>query len=582
MQQQGTPLAITKDGGAAEVPATTAASSRGQTFQKYWPALAVAVLTLIAAYLIIPGAKKNAVFGDELRTWHDSLRETYPAILMWRNTPDHAPLNYLLVKLTCDLIGNERGWVMRIPSVICGLLCIPAAFWLGRCLWSNAMGVLVAAFATVDVSLIWQSQQARMYSMLLLIVLVGLVQIVMLAEAGERPRWRWALMGVILGIGMWTHAASIVLWIGVILLAVMLSRQRKRAENETGKQLLISASLAIGIGLLISSPALFRLAGMVDREKIESANVEKVSAQFKILSRELSGRMDLSIALGVLMVAGLVVFWWQAPSKRIVVTILLVIGLLTVLNLFIAAFRRPVHGARYVTTADPSLWIGMAWLVLWGFSNRYRVVQAATGVLLAGHLAFQGSRCTEVETVFGTHQYADEFAQAVRWISRVSKPNDQIVCMPPQAGLFAGYYRLPVNKALETDLHNVYSLTPALRREILPGRRTKWTRRTTWVIAICPPEPNQRLKWQDPRRMLPVLGQWYSVNPVLSVLPSKKPMRVFIYRFNAGGVSVFSAQGKLLVSTKPTTRPATRPRPTTQATTRPAAPQNLPALPASK
>src|SRR5262249_52533202 len=162
-----------------------------------------------------------------------------------------------------------------------GLLCIPAAFWLGRVVYSNALGLIVAALATVDLSLIWQSQQARMYTMLLLIVLVGVVQLVKLADGAGLPRWRWVLMGVILAIGMWTHAASIVLYIGVLVLAGMLVRQQKKlGQSGASKQIIISAAIAIGIGLLFSSPALFRLTSMVDRDPIESANVDSVPAQF--------------------------------------------------------------------------------------------------------------------------------------------------------------------------------------------------------------------------------------------------------------------------------------------------------------
>jgi hypothetical protein len=331
---------------------------------------------------------------------------------------------------------------------------------------------------------------------------------------------------------------------------------------------LIGAGIALGIGLLMSSPALFRLYGMTERDEIESVNVDSVPRQFKVLGRELTGRMDVSALLGVMMVGGLVMLMRQKPEKAAAAVALLAVGIFSVAVLFVVAHFRPVHGARYITSADPALWVGVAWCVLAVLASPYLLARVVMLLLLSAHLGAQGYRCTDAALIAGTHQYADEFATAARWIRRMVTPEDQVICIPQVPGLYRSYYRFQVTPGMDSDMRKLLRATPAQRREVWPGRQRKWTRRVTYVIAISPPEAGQRGTGDDPRRIVPLLGQLYGVPVNTKLLPDKKPMRVFIYKISTRGSWVYDAQGKVLGSYKPTTRPAVRSQPTTRPTTR--------------
>jgi hypothetical protein len=121
---------------------------------------------------------------------------------------------------------------------------------------------------------------------------------------------------------------------------------------------------------------------------------------------------------------------------------------------------------------------------------------------------------------------------------------------------------------MDTALRRLVRADKPTREKLWAAQKQKWTARTTYALAISPPEAAQRQTDRDPRRMLPLLGELYGVPVrIRGVLPDRKPMRVVIYRISTEGCQVHDAKGKLVASSKPTTRRATsrpaNPRPTT-------------------
>lgn len=528
-------------------------------------AVAVGILVLVAAYFILPGARHVAIFGDEMRTWRDAITKDYSTILTWQHNADHAPLSYLLVKITCDLTGRDQGALMRLPSVIFGLLCIPAAFWLGRCVWSNALGVLVAAFAAVDVSLIWQSQQARMYPHLMLIMLVGLVQIVKLADGGAFSRWRWGLLGLTIGIGLWTHIASIVLGVGVLVLIGILIWQKYQAGFSQLKPILVGGILTISIVAMLGWPACFRLAEKAEEDEVESVNFPSTISQFNFTAKELSGSAILTGVMASLMVAGLIGLATKEPQRRAVASILLVVGLLTGINLFITSFWRPVLGARYLTSAYPSMWLGIGCILLWCFSNPYIFVRGIAGIVLAAHLSFQAYRCTDLINIFGTHQYANEFAKAVKLILRAQAKDEsvQIIAVPSLPRLHRMYYKYKVARGMDVDIRGIVKASSKRLPVLLENRQKKWGKHDTYVLVVAPTSPTLRNTPADPRKFLPAVGKVFQVPVNVAKLATKKPTRVYVVKVTSKGSWVFDADGKELAASA---RTGPRARPTTAAT----------------
>lgn len=83
-------------------------------------------------------------------------------------TDTHPPLYYLIIHLTRQLFGLS-DFAFRYPSVLFGVLLIPLLYQFGRRLGGRGLGLIVALLAAVNPLQIYYSQEARMYTLLVLL-----------------------------------------------------------------------------------------------------------------------------------------------------------------------------------------------------------------------------------------------------------------------------------------------------------------------------------------------------------------------------------------------------------------------------
>lgn len=139
--------------------------------------------------------------------WYD---ESYTALLVGRgpgemlrlipqleSTP---PLYYCIAWIWARIFGFGPAGLKSL-SAVCGTLAIPVAYAAARKLLpSQRAAVIVAALTACNPLLIWYSQEARAYSML---VLVSALTLLAFAYARERPRP--------LAVALWAIACSLAL-----------------------------------------------------------------------------------------------------------------------------------------------------------------------------------------------------------------------------------------------------------------------------------------------------------------------------------------------------------------------------------
>ena len=99
------------------------------------------------------------------------------------------PLSYVYEWLGVKAFGTSE-FALRLPSALVGIALVPVVYVAGRDLAGRRAGLIAALLAACNPFLVWHSQDARSYSLLVLFV-AGTIA----ALAGERLWW-WAAMAI--------------------------------------------------------------------------------------------------------------------------------------------------------------------------------------------------------------------------------------------------------------------------------------------------------------------------------------------------------------------------------------------------
>src|SRR6185437_10957473 len=84
------------------------------------------------------------------------------------------PLYYCVAWVWARLFGDHEAG-LRSLSAVAGVLVVPIAYGLGARLIGRRAGLIAAALTACNPLLVWYSQEARSYSMLVLLSAVSLV-----------------------------------------------------------------------------------------------------------------------------------------------------------------------------------------------------------------------------------------------------------------------------------------------------------------------------------------------------------------------------------------------------------------------
>ncbi|HEY3845415.1 MAG TPA: glycosyltransferase family 39 protein [Acidimicrobiales bacterium] len=105
-----------------------------------------------------------------------------------RTTDVHPPLYFSVLWATVRVFGSGE-LAVRLPSIIAGALVIPMLFLLGREAYDRRTGVVAAAVGSLAPIMVWYSQEARMYALLMLFGVIALWAQVRIFRRGGRLAW---------------------------------------------------------------------------------------------------------------------------------------------------------------------------------------------------------------------------------------------------------------------------------------------------------------------------------------------------------------------------------------------------------
>lgn len=164
---------------------------------------ATAGLLALAALLRLPTLGGQSLWVDEAATARvldaGSLGTLLDRVAGQESTP---PLYYLLVWPWVQLAGGAE-WALRLPSALLGIAAVPVLMALGRRLGGDRAALATGVLAATNPLLIWFSQEARAYALLVLLTAASLLALLRALE--EPTARRAAVWGLLAGLALITH-----------------------------------------------------------------------------------------------------------------------------------------------------------------------------------------------------------------------------------------------------------------------------------------------------------------------------------------------------------------------------------------
>ncbi len=151
---------------------------------KYFLLTLISLLALFIRLLNID--KSFGLWYDEMLTYLVASKSFPMGIIKSTLLYDfHMPLYYLYAHVWMQLFGSN-DIVLRLSSVIFGVLTIPAGFLLGKTYKNEKLGLFLAAIMCLNPLMIYYSQEFRFYSIVMFLSTVSMIYIIRLIKAPKK------------------------------------------------------------------------------------------------------------------------------------------------------------------------------------------------------------------------------------------------------------------------------------------------------------------------------------------------------------------------------------------------------------
>ena len=198
----------------------------------------------------------------------------------------HPPLHYLLLKAWVTIAGNSE-FSVRLLSALFAIATVPLLYYLGRLMFDRFTGAAAAIFFAVAPFQIWYAQEARMYSLFVMLTVASFLSLVLLSDNFTRNRA--ALYIIVTSLMVYSHVYALFI---VFTQAVFIGWRWLRLHDAGNEPLSLTLQQAlqvfVGVGI-VSAPWLMiffsRLGESTDRVSwIETPGTDVFTQIFTLFS----------------------------------------------------------------------------------------------------------------------------------------------------------------------------------------------------------------------------------------------------------------------------------------------------------
>lgn len=211
-------------------------------------------LTVIGALLRFYHLGYNSLWLDEAAT-HTFASLSLAGIWQLTTSEINPPLFHWIEHFM--LFAGDNETILRFVPALAGVLTIPLIYIIGREFFDRNVGIIAASAVAFSPFLIFYSQEARAYSLMLFFVASAMI--FYLRALREKDLKDWILFGILSALAFWTHFYSIVI-IGALILYALGLQLLKARENMKNLRMIGFGIIVLIIGclpLVISAIRLF-------------------------------------------------------------------------------------------------------------------------------------------------------------------------------------------------------------------------------------------------------------------------------------------------------------------------------------
>jgi mannosyltransferase len=271
-------------------------------------ALLALVVVAAAALRLIGGG--DQLWYDEIVTLVDSVRNPLAAIVT-HYPSDNGHVFYSVLAHISIGLGGETPFMVRLPAILFGIVSIPLIYTMGTRVTTRFEALAGAMLATVAAHHIWFSQNARGYTVLLVLTLLG-TQLI-LDGLKTRTKKPWILFAVASALGAYTHVSMILAVVGQAIAVALHLLAVRRFTVEELKGPAIGFIGAAVLTVMLYLPMLGDVAGFFGAQ---ATTPRPKPAGLTVL--DLFRNLDLirggvMISGGAVFLVGIVSYWRQSP-----------------------------------------------------------------------------------------------------------------------------------------------------------------------------------------------------------------------------------------------------------------------------
>ncbi|HMA37607.1 MAG TPA: glycosyltransferase family 39 protein [Chloroflexia bacterium] len=390
----------------------------------------VAGLTLLAAGLRTYHLGAESFWFDEADIIRQAQAPLGTLLLSFTHAGENGPLYTLLLHFWILLRGTGESAVRTLPLLL-GTATVPLIYYMGKRLLSRELGLVAAALLAVSPFHIWYSQDAKMYT---LVVLVTLGSTTLYLEALEKglARW-WAAYVLATWIALFAHSLAILI-LGAQLLATPLLWPRAPRDDVAAYRLVAQRRRRWAIALLVLFVPFLPIAW----ERLYAFLVGNVAGNAPVTAQlwDMLSVLFVKFALnraeapweaaGALVAGGLFslgLLPWRRPDRQawafLAVLWVAPIGLFYLLNL-----KVPLFEPRYLIIVLPYYLL----LVAAGLLRLSRAGWPLAGAALLLFVALDGVALAQIN--YSPQPQKEQWRQALDYVRQHVRLRDVIIVHP--------------------------------------------------------------------------------------------------------------------------------------------------------